>query len=368
MVDPIAGLKSDSGSLISVYVNRPSPGGFAALLSDLVRPLRERSAGSDRPVAKAIRSDLERIRDLAPRFELESVPGYAIFASAIDDLFVVESLGHEVPNRATFGPMPYLRPLRAASRPLRSGILVADSVSARVFLGIGGQVEEVGEALASDIGRPSYGGFAGYEEQSARQRALEATFRMWKEAGHRLLELHEGRPFDYLVLGGHDEMLEDLAGRLHPYLGRLPRLTFAATPGSLSPAGLRAEVTAFDEKMRRERQSALAGRVCDTAWSGGNAVLGLTSVLHAANARAIDRLVVAGEFARPGTMCQRCSHLSRDGRECPVCGSATFELDDVVAAVMESVVASGGTVHQIVVASPVDSAGVGALTRFPVSV
>jgi peptide subunit release factor 1 (eRF1) len=120
--------------------------------------------------------------------------------------------------------------------------------------------------------------------------------------------------------------------------------------------------------MWRERQSALAGRVCDTAWSGGNAVLGLTSVLHAANARAIDRLVVAGEFARPGTMCQRCSHLSRDGRECPVCGSATFELDDVVAAVMESVVASGGTVHQIVVASPVDSAGVGALTRFPVSV
>jgi hypothetical protein len=35
---------------------------------------------------------------------------------------------------------------------------------------------------------------------------------------------------------------------------------------------------------------------------------------------------------------------------------------------MESVIAAGGSVHQIEVASPLDTEGVGALTRFPVTV
>jgi hypothetical protein len=38
----------------------------------------------------------------------------------------------------------------------------------------------------------------------------------------------------------------------------------------------------------------------------------------------------------------------------------------VVAAAMEAAVAAGGRVHQLVVASPLDPHGVGALIRFPV--
>jgi hypothetical protein len=43
-----------------------------------------------------------------------------------------------------------------------------------------------------------------------------------------------------------------------------------------------------------------------------------------------------------------------------------FAVDDVVGALMESVVVAGGDVSQIRVASPLDRHGVGALTRFPV--
>jgi hypothetical protein len=42
------------------------------------------------------------------------------------------------------------------------------------------------------------------------------------------------------------------------------------------------------------------------------------------------------------------------------------QLEDVVAALMEAVIASGGTVHQLDVASPLDLEGIGALTRFQV--
>jgi hypothetical protein len=43
-----------------------------------------------------------------------------------------------------------------------------------------------------------------------------------------------------------------------------------------------------------------------------------------------------------------------------------FPVEDVVAAAMDATVGSGGTVHQIEVASPLDVDGVGVLTRFRV--
>ena len=363
-VDPIAGLRSSAGSLISVYVGRPAPGGFGALLSDLVKPLREKSETLDRRVQKSVRADADRIHDLASRFEAEFAPAYAIFASALDDVFVLESLAHSTPSLSTLGPRPYLRPLRAAPRSLRSGVLVADRALARTFLGFAGLVEELGAPIAADIGKTNFGGFSGYDEHGVRAHAGEETAKLWREAGSRLLGQYQSEPFDYLAIGAHDETLEEIARALHPYLARLPRATFVASPHDATIPALRESILSKDAEVRRQRQSALAGRVCDTAWSGGNAVVGLTATLAAANSGAIDTLVVAGRFHRPGVMCDNCGHLARDGDVCEVCGHHTFEVEDVVAAVMESTVANGGTVYQIDVASALDPRGIGALTRF----
>ena len=44
-----------------------------------------------------------------------------------------------------------------------------------------------------------------------------------------------------------------------------------------------------------------------------------------------------------------------------------FQVDDVVAAAMEATVSAGGDTQQLVVSSPLDPHGVGALTRFALS-
>lgn len=366
--DRIAALRSPEGSLISVYAGRPSPGGFAALLSDLVKPIKERSDAYDRRVQKSIRVDTERIHDLADRLEFDSAPGYAIFASDLDGTFVLEPLSLPAPDVSTIGPRPYMRPLRAMPRPLRSGIIVADTTMARTFVAVEGIVEEVHAPLGADVGKRSYGGFSGYDEHTVRSRAEEITTRLWRGAGERLLDRHMTRSFDYLAIGSHDEILDEISSNLHPYLTRLPRETFTASPQTLTIPSLRAEVEEMDLSVRRERQGALAGRVCDTAWSGGNAALGLADIIDAANAQAIDTLVVAGRFSRAGSICNVCGFLARDGTECPVCGAAMFSIDDVVGATMDATVDAGGSVYQILVASPLDREGVGALTRFPVAV
>lgn len=364
--DPIADLRSPSGSLLSVYVDRPSPGGFAAILADLVKPLRAKAESMERRVQKSVRDDADRIRQLAGRLELDSAPGYAIFASSLDGIFMFEPLGHDTQNVAVLGPRPYLRPLRAAPRPVRSGIVVADRALARTFTGFEGVVTETGAPLEAMIGKSNYAGFAGYEEAGVRARADAETARLWKEMSARLLDSHLAQPFDYVAIGGHGETVEEIGRSLHPYLARLPRVTFVSNPQDVSPSALRSEVLVHDVDVRRHRQGALAGRVCDTAWSGGNAVLGLNAALEAANAQAIETMVVAGQFTRSGVMCSNCGHLGRTGTTCPVCGNTMFGVDDVVAAAMDATVAAGGRVFQISVASPLDVDGVGALTRFAV--
>ena len=365
LADPIADLRSPSGSLLSVYVDRPTPGGMAALLSDLLKPMREASEVKDRAVQKSVRADAERIHGFADQLESDGAPAYAIFASDMDGVFTLESLAHSVPNVSSLGPRPYLRPLRAAPRSMRAAVLVADRALARVFVGRGGLVEEVGEPLTADIGKSNYGGFSGYEEHGVRGRADEATSRMWRDAGALLLERHLDRRFDYLAIGGHDETVDEIGRMLHPYLDRLYRASFVANPHTLSLHSIRVELAEQAEHVRRERDSALAGRVCDTAWSDGLAVLGLAPALSACNSQAVDTLVVAGDFTRPGSICNSCGFLARTGDGCLVCGSTMFEVEDVVAAAMESTVGAGGRVQQVVVASALDAHGVGALTRFP---
>jgi peptide chain release factor subunit 1 len=338
---------------------------MAALLTDLLKPVRESAEIRERAVQKSVRAGSERIHGLADQLEADIAPAYAIFASDLDGLFVLEALAHSVPNVSCLGPRPYLRPLRAAPRWLRAAVLVADRSLARVFVASGDLVEEVSEPLIADIGKSNYGGFSGYEEHGVRARAEEISTRIWRDAGSLLLERHLERPFDYLAIGGHEEMVDEIGRTLHPYLDRLYRTSFIANPSTLAIGSLRVELADQADEVRRQRQSALAGHVCDTAWSNGLAVLGLSPALSACNAQAVDTLVVAGEFTRPGSICNSCGFLARTGEICPLCGASMFEVEDVVAAAMESTVSAGGTVQQLVVASPLDSHGVGALIRFP---
>lgn len=368
LADPIAGLRSPTGALVSVYLNRPSPGGFSALVTDTLRPLRDRVDHLPRNVQKSLRRDARKIRGLADRLELEPAPSFAVFASDEDDIFVVESLTHEIENRATLGPRPYLRPLRVAPRPLRAGVLVADRTEARIFTSSGEHVQEVGAALKTDIGKPNYGGFSGYQEHTTRSHADEASARIWREAGARLLDAHQDRALDFLVIGSLEEMADEIVGQLHPYLTDLDRMSLQSLPGDMTVSSLRNKLADLTSDVRARRQMALVGQILDTARAGGQAVLGLETSIEAANALAVGTLVVAGWFTRTGVVCGDCGAIGRAGGSCAICGQKTLPVDDVVSELMDAVVAAGGTVHQVAVPSQLDDHGVGALTRYPVQV
>lgn len=361
VIDPIAKLHSSNGSLISVYVNR-RPQATRAALVDLVKPLR--NSHTDHDLDKSIKVDADRIIDLAAQVETDSAPAVAIFASHADGIFEYQPLTSPVDDAATVGPRPYTRPLRAQPRPLRVGVLVADSSRARTYVLTGGNLHEVDDELTADRGKDNYGGFAGYEEQRIRARAEEVSAHMWRDAGRRLLDLHTEQPLDMVVIGGHESSFDSIAEQLHPYLQQLSKGRVVVDLRTLTIAELAEMVRRQEDGERTRRAEVLLERLLDEAGRSGDAVVGLSEVLSACNAHAIEHMVVAGPFVKEGVLCDACGFLGRIESECPVCGADTFEVDDVVAAAMDAVVESGGKADIVGVAGPLDASGVGALLRF----
>lgn len=361
MIDPIAKLHSPTGSLLSVYVNRRPPATRAALV-DLVKSFR--NSHLDERVSKSIRSDGDRILDLAARIESAAVPAVAVFASHRDGIFEFLPLSHPVKDTATIGCRPYLRPLRAQPRPMRVGVLVADSSRARTFVMSGGDLHEYGEELVADRGKDNYGGFSGYEERHNRARADEASSHLWRQVGRRLLEAHQDHPLELVVVAGHDKDFDPINAELHTYLRKLPQARVTVDIGNMAQPELMDLVLAQVEHERTRRSEELLERLLAEVARNGAGVTGLSAVLNACNAHAVEHLVVAGPFAKPGAICDGCGWLGRTGSSCPVCSAATFPVDDVVAAAMDATVEAGGRADIVTVAGPLDAQGVGALLRF----
>lgn len=364
IVDPIANLKSPEGSLISIYLDRPSPGGFPALITDLGRAAKREVSSKSRSLKKSVDADVERLREMADRFESEAVPAYALFASSLNGIWELKALAQPTSPVAVVGARPYLRPLRAVPRPIRTAILVADKSQARLFLGFDGDVEEIEPPIAAEIGKPNFGGFAGYDEHGVRARAHDVASRLWRKAGDTLLERHVETPFDLLLIGGVTEAIEDIRRELHPYLSELPSESFPASPSDISVFRLKEQLAKQRVAFQRNRESALVDDLLSLAARVSRGLLGLPATLKAVNAQAISDLVVAGDFTRPGVRCPQCGHMDRSGTICVVCSNGMHEVRDLISEMMDATVASGGRVHQISIGSALDRDGVGAITRF----
>lgn len=352
---------------MSVYLERPSPGGWGALISEMGRDLRNTASGRGREVTKSVDSDIRRLKGLAEKFESEIAPGYALFASSLDGIWELKSLAHRAGSIAVLGSRPYLRPLRAVPRPIRTAVIVADRSQARLFVGFDGNIEQLGETLTADIGKQNYGGFGGYAEHGVRARAQEVASRLWRGAGEVLLVRHQETPFDLLLVGGLEESIEDIRAALHPYLRDLPNASFTLSPTEATPQRLKSELESQRMDFRRRRENGLVEDLLGASARDDGGVVGLAATLTAVNAQGVSNLIVGGDFARPGTMCSQCGYLDRTDEDCPVCGSPMYQIDDVVSAAMDATVAAGGRVHQLMIGSALDRHGVGALIRFPVA-
>ncbi len=370
-VDRIRQFTNTTFPVLSVYVNRIGTPrdrtSMNARLTELLRPIRESGDGGElsHEAAMSLRSDLKTVQGLADRIDADPSPAVAIFTCHGADWFEYVSLGRPVWDVARVGVRPYLRPLRAAEADLRSAVVVFEPRRSLVFVKHGDTFSEFGEVIEEAVRKSNYGGFSGYEERGVRSHADAVIQRHFKETADLVFRLYQQQGFDFLFLAGHQDAIEEGSKLLHPYVKARVAGSFVIDTHTMTPALIREQVTGLEETAVAALEEDRVRELLDTAGAGGQAVLGLADVLAAVNARAIDRLIVSGNFTKEGAVCGSCGWLARNGSSCPVCGSGTRRTDDVVGEIIEATIDESGEVIQVSVASALDQKAIGALLRFP---
>ena len=275
------------------------------------------------------------------------------------------SLNQPVWDVAQVGQRPYLRPLRAAETEFRSAAVVFEPRRSVVFIKTGDEFREAADVVEEAVRKANYGGFAGYEERGVRSHAEAVVQRHFKETADLIFRLHQEEGFDFLFLGGHQEAIDEGSKLLHPYLKSRTAGSFVIDTHTMTPALVREQVVGLEKAAIAALEASRVQELLDTAGAGGPAVLGITDVLAAVNARAIDRLIVSGNFSKEGAVCESCGWLSRNGTSCPVCGSGTRPTDDVVGEIIEATIDESGEVLQVSISSALDQKAIGAVLRFP---
>lgn len=359
---PFAQSTSSTYPVLSVYLNKgPALG---AQLTDVLKPIKELEF--ERAQEMSLRADIEKISNL--RLERETAPAIGIFSCDGEGWFHVERLHRSVPDFATTGHRPYLRPVRTLPRNTRTKVAVVESRSATLWLMEAGQITKVDDIVVDETVKKNYGGWQGYAERKAQARSDELMHRHYRETAEKLFTLHKRQPFDYIIVGGHRTDTHEFVESLHPYLRSHVAGEFVIDPRTMTGPAVLEKASALEAAAERDRRIALVDSIMDASGSTGKAALGISDVVDATNLKAVQDLVVVTESPRvPGAICDECTWISLSGGECQGCGAEMRSVCDVVDEVIEAVIRDRGTVEGIGADTALDAHGVGGLLRFALS-
>ena len=273
--------------------------------------------------------------------------------ATVEDAFVVDDA-------------PSLRRLAEIVQETPSALLVfVDGESARLIqLGAAGVGAEV--SLESDVpNRHRQGGWR-LLAQTRFQRHIEVhRGRHFDAVAATLADIADGYDVDHIVLAGEARTVAVFRKHLE---GRIAeRVAGAIGAARHEPTSVLVERAEPLLRLREdEAVSDSVEAVLTEAAKGGRATAGLESTLEAAGRGAVRRLYVLATFGKPGRECSACGALQPgEAAECRLCHGATkgIELGE---ALVQRVLATGGTVHPVTAAGGLARAGgVAALLRYP---
>ncbi len=332
----LSGTRANGHRVLSLYVSL-DPSEFPNLRErhaqvdaalDAAERDAERSGDGSHADRMALREDIEQVRSFLTDDELavQSARGLAVFCSVPADLFEVVALPRPVTAMAVVQERPFIEPLVELGAQERWCVLLVSRRTARVLYGTREHLVEVADVHDDVRGQHHQGG----RSQSRYQRGIESEVdEHIRSTCSALFERLKHRPFERLLLAGPAELRPRVESDLHPDLARLLAGHFEidverATPDEVHQRAL-AQIEA--DEHRRERET--LARLTEGMAPGGHAAAGLDEVLELLNERRVQTLLLAQDFAAPGSECPRCGRLASGEGTCPADGTALESCADV---------------------------------------
>ncbi|HEX8929308.1 MAG TPA: Vms1/Ankzf1 family peptidyl-tRNA hydrolase [Actinomycetota bacterium] len=262
-------------------------------------------------------------------------------------------------DHGAIGRRPMLLPLESAlAADAMLGLALTDRGRTRLFLQQLGELEELPGVVDEVPAQTSGGGWAQARLARRADAAAQQHAKRSAEAVYQAFRAIDGLE---LVLAGPEPAVRELAGRLRSELADRVvaelRLPVGASQQEVSQALERVAA-----ERAAARNAALVRRVTEGAGSPSIAA-GLGPVLEALRQHRLATVLAAARMTSPGATCPGCGQLAL-ALECPSCGTATEELDDVIAPTLEEAMRQGATVVVVPGEALETVGGVGAVLRY----
>jgi peptide chain release factor subunit 1 len=338
----------------------------AILAKDLARnALQEAEKGGRNG---GIRTDLNRILDLAGHLHGNQARAKAVFACAAKNLWREFDLPPVLPGTQLFvNERFHLKPLAVllGAQP-RLWVVLVDRKRARFF---DLRLDELSEreGVVHDLPRRGRSdGFGGYDGGHAERRLEDDAMHHFKNVAERLKDGFEKGNFERLIVGCHESVWPEFEPHLHPYVRQRLLGHFPADVASISNDHIREHAHRILHEWKDNRRQSLIREVLGQSQRDGNGVTGLRRVLRSLELGEVQILLLGDKFHARAIECPNCGHLDAHlARSCPVCSHETRELEDVCDAIIPQAIRRDIELFYVKDDPELDRVGnIGALLRF----
>jgi peptide chain release factor subunit 1 len=316
---------------------------------------------------ESLRGDFERIEEyVVQEIGANHHRGLAVFSSSGQKFWQTYALPRMGRNILIADPDPYIRPLAAILAEYhRYGVVLVDRVMGEVFEVYMGEIVARSDVIADVPLRVKEGDRGARDERNIERRRAQAVHQHFQRLADETFALFKRDKFDYLILGGHRDLLREFKQDLHPYLKKRWVGDFQAEPCKMSPSEVLSHTLEIEDQVEWEHEKQLAEELVRKAEGGSLAVSGVGATLGALTRGEAQTLLVEDGFETPGFVCYHCHYTSLSEDMCPQCRKRLEPCRDIVDEAIELALTKNCQIEHVRGPTALRDAGrMGALLRF----
>ncbi|MBI2485683.1 MAG: peptide chain release factor 1 [Deltaproteobacteria bacterium] len=391
-INKLLEFRSDKYLITSLYLNLgPSEREnfkYKIALKNLMKERKEKLNGRNftSEVLKSVESDMKKITDYFDNPDnITGFRGISIFSSSGEGVWEVFKLPLVYRNRLVVDRSPLVRQLVTINDEFGDIVVVGiDRKKARLFRITLNDAEEILDFIYPEATRNtkfqaqegkfrqrvSLGGVGGEVAQGLGeygfQRMIENEMHQhFKRVSERLFEYYKQNKFDWLIIGGIEQVVADFSNHLHTYLKEKCLGTISIETNLIKPDELPEKALDLLELTERRNEKKLI-KEFEQRLVSGYAVNGLEATLKALMMGQVRILLVAEGFIHSGFICpeSRVLVLEKSDDLCPE-GKTPIPVVDIVDEAIEEALGQGAEIQVILdedIKKKID--GLGAILRF----
>ena len=221
----LAEVRPERGRVLSVFLNldptefATPPARSSAITSVMTAAAHkvDSKEGLSHDERMALKSDVERVRDVLAGSDLASngTRGVAVYACKELDVLEVLKLRRPVDSKVVLDRTAFIEPLVLQGTDEQWMVLLVNRRAARIFVGSGDELEETDRIVDDIRSQHDQGGWSQLNYQRSIDKDVSDHV---GSAAELAFEIYKQRGVDRVLIGAPEELLGELKSTLHPYL------------------------------------------------------------------------------------------------------------------------------------------------------